>query len=175
MTFPFMPKATAIWLVNNTALTFEQIADFCGMHILEVQAIADGKAALGISEENPIINGQLTKQEIARCENDTSAHLKMTTLPQEILSKSNKKKGGMYVPIAKRREKPAAIMWLVKNYPSISDATIMRLLGTTRTMVGSVRDKTHWDITNIKPKDPVLLGICSQTALDNAVATLEHK
>jgi hypothetical protein len=173
MTFPFMPKATAVWLVNHTSLTFDQIADFCGLHSLEVQGIADGEVAASVTEEDPIINGQLTKEEIARCQKDQYAKLQMTTLPEEMrLQKIKIRRGGTYVPIARRRDKPSAIMWLIKNYPDITDASIMRLLGTTRNLVSSVRNKSHWDIANIKPKDPVLLGICSQSALDSAVANM---
>lgn len=173
MISPFMPKATAMWLVNNTSLTFEQIADFCGLHKLEVQGIADGEVAIGIAGEDPIINGQLTRSEITRCEGDHSAKLKMNTLPANVLVKSAQKKEGKYVPIARRRDKPSAILWLIRNYPDITDADIVRLLGTTKNTVSSVRNKLHWDIANIKPRDPVLLGICSQTALDSMVAHIE--
>jgi hypothetical protein len=174
MTFPFMPKATAVWLVNNTSLTFDQIAEFCGLHRLEIQGIADGEVSINVTEEDPTINGQLTKAEISRCEKDPHAKIQMTTLPEEMRSHKIKgRRGGTYVPIARRRDKPSAIMWLIKNYQDITDASIMRLLGTTRNLVSSVRDKSHWDIANIKPKDPVLLGICSQSALDSAVAGKE--
>lgn len=161
-----------MWLVNNTSLTFEQIADFCGLHKLEVQGIADGEVAVGIAEEDPIINGQLTRAEITRCEKDSSAKLSMKTLPEDVLVKM-KKKESKYVPIARRRDKPSAILWLIRNYPDITDADIVRLLGTTKNTVSSVRNKLHWDAANIKPRDPVLLGICSQTALDEMVAHLE--
>lgn len=173
MTTIFMPKATAMWLVNNTSLTFEQIAEFCSLHTLEVQGIADGEVAVGIAEEDPIINGQLTRSEITRCEKDPSSRLQMNALPEDILLKSAKKKEGKYVPIARRRDKPSAILWLIKNYPDITDADIVRLLGTTKHTVSSVRNKLHWDIANIKPRDPVLLGICSQVALDELVARIE--
>ena len=165
---PFMPKATAIWLVNNTTLTFEQIAKFCQLHLLEVEGIANGEVMTNIAEENPIINGQLTRDEISRCEKDSDAELKINSLPSDIVLKT-KKKSSNYIPVARRRDKPSAIMWLVKNYPDISDADIISLLGSTKRTVASVRDKTYKLINEVTPKDPVLLGLCSQTALDNMV------
>lgn len=168
MTLPLMPKATAVWLVENTALTFEQIAEFCGMHPLEVQGIADGDVSGGIRGLDPIAGGQLNQEEITRCEKDPSARLQILgTAKQYIVQKT---KGSRYTPVARRQDKPDAIAWLVKHYPTMSDAKIAKLVGTTKTTIEAVRGKTHWNSNNIKPRDPVLLGLCTQTHLDAAVA-----
>jgi len=162
-----MPKATAVWLVENTALTFEQIADFCGMHVLEVQAIADGEVATGIVGLDPIANGQLTREEIARCEGDPKARLKMAP-PPEAVPKA-KQKGPRYTPVSKRQERPDAIAWLLRQYPELSDAQICKLVGTTKATLNAVRSKTHWKAASIKPRDPVDLGMCSLEELHGAV------
>lgn len=170
MTLPLMPKATAVWLVENTALSFEQIAEFCGMHPLEVQGIADGEVSGGIRGLDPVAGGQLTAEEIHRCEADATAVLQiMGTAKQYIAQKT---KGSRYTPVARRQDKPDAISWLIKNYPQMTDAQIAKLIGTTKNTIQAVRGKSHWNSTNIKPRDPVLLGLCSQTHLDAAVATI---
>lgn len=161
-----MPKATAIWLIDNTSLTFEQIADFCGLHILEVKGIADGEVANKMQGLNPITSKQLTKEEIERCQKDSKARLKLAEFSVPTVAKSNKRK---YTPIAKRRDKPAAILWIVKHYPELADTQIAKLVGSTKNTVSAIRDRTHWDISNIRPRDPVLIGICTQTALNDLV------
>jgi len=166
---PLMPKATAIWLIDNTTLTFKQIADFCGMHELEVKGIADGEVAVGVIADNPITSGQLDKEEIERCCKDPNAKLQLKlSNAYETVSKV-KKKGAKYTPIARRQDKPDAIYWLIKNFPEIKDSTIIKLIGTTKSTVDAVRNRTHWNMANIRQRDPVLLGICSQTDLDKVV------
>ena len=162
-----MPKATAVWLVQNTTLTFEQIAEFCGLHSLEVQGIADGEVAIGIVGLDPTANGQLTKEEIVRCEADPSARLKMqkATIPLP----ATRTKGPRYTPVSKRQDKPDAIAWMLRHHPELTDTQIQRLIGTTKTTIQKVRDRTHWNSPNIRPKDPVLLGLCTQTDLNGAV------
>lgn len=172
MALPLMPKATAVWLVENTALTFEQIAAFCGLHPLEVQAIADGEVAVGMVGLDPIANGQLTKEEIERCEKDPEARLQLLEpdLPQPVA----RSKGPRYTPVTKRGDKPDAIAWLLKHHPEMSDAQICRLIGTTKPTIQAVRDKTHWNTPNIKPRNPVLLGLCTQRELDEALAKIRR-
>ncbi len=167
MTLPLMPKATAVWLVENTSLTFEQIAEFCGMHPLEVQGIADGEVAIGIVGLDPIANGQLTREEIARVEADKSARLKIVenALPIPVVHG----KGAKYTPVSKRQDRPNAIAWLIRHHPELTDAQVGRLVGTTKSTIQKVRDRTHWDMANIKPQNPVSLGICSQQDLDDAI------
>lgn len=167
MTLPLMPKATAVWLVENTSLTFDQIAEFCGMHPLEVQGIADGEVAIGIVGSDPIASGQLTREEIARCEADKAARLKMieNTLPLPVVHG----KGAKYTPVSKRQDRPNAIAWLVRHHPELTDAQVGRLVGTTKSTIQKVRDRTHWDMANIKPQNPVSLGLCSQQDLDDAI------
>lgn len=169
MTAPLMPKATAVWLIDNTALTFDQIALFCGLHPLEVRGIADGDVASGIKGLDPISTGQLTREEIERCQNDTTAILKLTEKKSDIPA-AKPRSGSKYTPLSKRQERPDAIAWLVRNHSELTDAQIGRLVGTTKTTIVSVRDRTHWNMTNIKPVDPVSLGLCSQIELDEAVA-----
>ena len=168
MTQPLMPKATAVWLVENTALSFEQIANFCGMHPLEIQGIADGDVSGGIRGLDPIASGQLTADEIERCEKDPSASLAIMDTAKQYISR--KTKGSRYTPVARRQDKPDAIAWLVKNFPQMTDAQISKLIGTTKNTIAAVRGKTHWNSSNIKPRDPVLLGLCTQTHLDAATA-----
>ncbi len=167
MALPLMPKATAVWLVENTALSFEQIADFCGLHPLEVQAIADGEVATGIVGLDPIANGQISKGELERCEADSDLRLKLniTDYPQP----RQKPKGARYTPVSKRQDRPDAIAWLLKHHPELSDAQLSKLIGTTKPTIQSVRDKTHWNATNIKPRNPVTLGLCSELDLEKAV------
>lgn len=171
MTLPLMPKATAVWLVENTALTFEQIAEFCGMHPLEVQGIADGDVSGGIRGLDPTANGQLSLDEIKRCEANPKEHLQIAGTAKQYISK--KTKGSRYTPVARRQDKPDAIAWLVKNYPTMSDAQVAKLVGTTKNTIQAVRTKSHWNSSNIKPRDPVFLGLCSQTLLDAAVAKIK--
>ena len=173
MATPLMPKATAVWLIDKTSLSFEQIADFVGMHPLEIQAIADGEVSHGIVGYDPVANGQLTREEIARCEGDTSARLKL--LEPSIPLPKARSKGARYIPVAKRTERPDAIAWLLRNYPQLSDPQIVRLLATTKETIQKVRDKTHPNTANIKPRDPVTLGLCTQTALNEAVATANER
>jgi len=168
MAHPLMPKATAVWLVDNTMLTFTQIAQFCGLHELEVQAIADGDVAVGMQGLDPVKAGAVTAEEVARCEADQNAVLQMVkpNIPQP----KARQKGARYTPVSKRGDRPNAIAWLVKNYPELSDAQISKLIGTTKPTIVSIRDRTHWNSTNIKPENPVGLGLCSAVDLEKAVA-----
>ena len=167
MAAPLMPKATAVWLVENTALTFEQIAEFCNLHPLEIQAIADGEVGIGIQGLDPIVNGELTQEEIDRCVSNPNGRLVQakTRNPQP----RAKPKGARYTPVSKRQDRPDAIAWLLKNYPELGDAQISRLIGTTKPTINSVRDKSHWNAQNIKPQNPVGLGLCSAQDLEKAV------
>jgi hypothetical protein len=173
MDLPLMPKATAVWLVENTALTFEQIADFCGLHGLEVQAIADGEVASGIIGLDPVANGQLSQSEIDRCTADPKARLKLAR--SEFPLPSARPKGPRYTPISKRNDRPDAIAWLLKHYPELSDAQIAKLVGTTKTTINAVRDRSHWNASNIKPRHPIELGMCSEEDLDAAVERARRK
>src|SRR5690606_22008594 len=162
-----MPKATAVWLVDNTALSFEQIAAFCSLHPLEVQGIADGDVAGGIMGVNPIQNGQLTREEIEKAEADPNYRMKVSE--PKVRVAAAKRKGPRYTPISRRNERPNAIKWLVRNHPELKDAQIMRLVGTTKATIESVRESTHWNAANLTAMDPVTLGLCSQIDLDLAV------
>jgi hypothetical protein len=168
-----MPKATAVWLVENTALTFEQIAAFCGLHSLEVKAIADGEVAVGMVGLDPIANGQLSKEEIERCEKNPNGRLQLLVqdLPQPIA----RSKGPRYTPVTKRGDKPDAISWLLKHHPDLSDAQLCRLIGTTKPTIAAVRDRTHWNAQNIKPRSPVLLGLCTSRELEEALAQVVRR
>jgi hypothetical protein len=168
-----MPKATAVWLIDKTALTFEQIAEFCGMHPLEIQAIADGEVAQGINGYDPVANKQVTAEDIARCEKDSSARLRLLP-PADPLPKG-KSKGGRYTPVAKRNDRPDAIAFLLRNYPHLTDAQIIKLLGTTKDTIQKIRDRSHWNSSNIKPRDPVILGLCKQSDLNDAVAAANDR
>jgi uncharacterized protein len=168
MAQPLMPKATAVWLVENTVLTFEQIATFCGMHHLEVQAIADDEVAIGMQGMDPIANGELTQEEIDRCAADPSQQLVQAERKIEI--PVAKQKGARYTPVSKRQDRPDAISWLLKNYPELSDAQISRLIGTTKPTINAIRDKSHWNSANIKQQNPVSLGLCSGEDLEKIVA-----
>ncbi|MBP7189810.1 MAG: DUF1013 domain-containing protein [Rickettsiaceae bacterium] len=162
---PIMPKATAVWLVENTGLTFKQIADFCGMHELEVKGIADGEVAQGIIGMSPVVTGQLTEEEISRASADPKVELHLSVSVMDSLAPA-KKKNTKYTPVARRHEKPDAIYWLLKQCPNIQDAQITKLIGTTKSTIAAIRDRSHWNIKNLRPRDPVLLGICSQSDLD---------
>lgn len=164
---PLMPKATAVWLVENTTLSFEQIASFCGMHPLEVQGIADGEVAQGIIGQDPTILGQVTAEQIAECEKDHSKSLLLAKSAKQYMAP--KTKGTRYTPVARRRDKPDAIAWLVKTHPELTDAQIIKLIGTTKSTIAAIRNRSHWNSSNLKPRDPVLLGICSQVDLNKAV------
>jgi hypothetical protein len=159
-----MPKATAVWLVDNTALTFEQIAQFCNLHPLEVRAIADGESAQGIKGLDPIMNGQLSRDEIAAAEADPERKLKLSE--PKVRVPESKRKGPRYTPLSKRQDRPNAILWLVRNHPELKDAQISRLVGTTKSTIEQIRERTHWNSANLQPLDPVTLGLCSQIDLD---------
>ena len=167
MAQPLMPKATAVWLIENTTLNFEQIADFCGLHPLEVQGIADDEVAIGIVGQDPTANGQLTREEIERCQKDPGSRLKM--LKQDIPMPALRTKGPRYTPVSKRQDKPDAIAWLLRHHPELSDAQVSKLIGTTKQTIAAVRDRSHWNSPNLRPRDPVLLGLCSQGDLNAAV------
>ena len=166
MTLPLMPKATAVWLIEKTALTFTQIAEFCGMHPLEVQAIADGEVAQGIVGYDPVANIQVTADEIKRCEKDDTLRLKLlpSASPQP-----KRGRGARYTPVAKRNDRPDGIAFIIRNYPQLTEAQVGKLMGTTKDTIHKVRDRTHWNSSNIKPRDPVILGLCSQTDLNAAI------
>lgn len=163
---PLMPHATATWLIDNTGLSFEQIAEFCGLHILEVQAMADDLAGSKYTGRDPLHAGELTQEEIDQGQADPSYTLKMHKAPLEV----TRTKGPRYTPVSKRQDKPDGIAWLLRNHPEVSDAQISRLIGTTRNTINAIRERSHWNIQNIQPKDPVTLGLCSQRELDAVVA-----
>lgn len=173
MAQPLMPKATAVWLIENTTLSFEQIAEFCGLHALEVQAIADGEVASGMVGLDPVANGQVAKEEITRCEADPDAKLKM--LHQTLPAPAVRTKGPRYTPVTKRGDKPDGIAWLLKTHPELSDAQISRLIGTTKPTIAAIRDRTHWNSPNIKPRHPAQLGLCSQRELDEAIGQAQAR
>ena len=166
MSQPLMPHATASWLVDNTSLTFVQIAAFCGLHILEVQAIADDTAATKLTGRDPLRSGELTQEEIERGQADPDYRLRMQKEPDQAV----RTKGPRYTPVSKRQDKPDGVAWLIRNHPELSDGQIGRLIGTTRTTIQAIRERSHWNIANIQPKDPVTLGLTSQRELDAAVA-----
>jgi hypothetical protein len=162
---PLMPKATAVWLVENTALSFDQVADFCKLHPLEVKAIADGDAAQGIKGLDPVLTGQLTREQIAEAEADPNRKLKLSD-PKVRIPEAKRKKGPRYTPVSRRQDRPNAILWLVRNHPELKDSQIMRLVGTTKSTIQGIRERTHWNAANLQPMDPVTLGLCSQIDLD---------
>jgi len=168
---PLMPHATASWLVDNTSLSFEQIAEFCGLHILEVQAMADDLASSKYTGRDPVHSGELTHEEIEKGQADSSYALKMQKAPVDV----SRTKGPRYTPVSKRQDKPDGIAWILRNHPEISDAQIGKLIGTTRNTINAIRERSHWNIQNIQPKDPVTLGLCSQRELDAAVAKAAKK
>lgn len=167
MAQPIMPKATAVWLVENTALTFDQVADFCGMHVLEIQAIADGEVAIGIQGRDPLAAGELTQAEIDRCAGDPTKRLKPAE--KTIPTPESRPKGARYTPVSKRQDRPDAIAWLLKNYPELTDGQVCKLVGTTKPTIDKVREKTHWNSPNIKPRNPASLGLCSEGELEKEV------
>jgi len=159
-----MPKATAVWLVDNTALSFDQIAQFCSLHPLEVKAIADGESAQGIKGMDPIMTGQLTRDEIARGEKDANYRLRLSE--PKVRVPESKRRAPRYTPLSKRQDRPNAILWLVRNHPELKDAQISRLVGTTKSTIEQIRERKHWNAANLQPMDPVTLGLCSQIDLD---------
>jgi len=172
MTQILMPKATAVWLIDNTGLTFKQISDFCGLHPLEVEGIADGDVASGIRGADPIANGQVTREEIETAEKDSNYVMKASVFEtaESLTPKTTKKRRGpRYTPLSRRQDRPDAIAWIVRNHPEISDAQISKLIGTTKPTINAIRDRTHWKIGTITPTDPVSLGLCSQIDLDEIV------
>ena len=164
---PIMAKATAVWLVDNTTLTFKQVADFCGLHELEVQGIADGDVAAGVKGFDPIANNQLTAEEISASEKDNKRPLKLKY--NAAAQGEEKRRGPRYTPLSKRQDRPASIFWLVKFHPELSDGQISKLVGTTKPTIQAIRERTHWNINNLEPIDPVALGLCKQSELDAAV------
>ncbi|QKP76810.1 DUF1013 domain-containing protein [Methyloligella sp. GL2] len=175
---PLMPKATAVWLVDNTSLTFDQIAEFCHLHVLEVKGIADGDVAQGIKGMDPISSGQLTREEIRKAEEQSSYRLKLAE-PKVEVPEVKTKKGPRYTPVSRRQDRPNAILWLTKNHPELKDSQVMRLVGTTKPTIQAIRERTHWNSANLQAQDPVTLGLCSQIDLDaevkKAAARLERE
>ena len=164
---PLMPKATAVWLLDNTALSFDQIAEFCKLHPLEIKAIADGDSAQGIKGLDPVATGQLSREQIAEAEANPALSLKLTEPKVAMSSQAHGgKKGPRYTPVSRRQDRPNAILWLVRNHPELKDAAIMRLVGTTKSTIQAIRDRTHWNAVNLAPMDPVTLGLTSQLELD---------
>lgn len=166
---PLMPKATAVWLVENTALSFEQIAEFCGLHVLEVKGIADGDVAQGIKGMDPVTSGQITREEIAAGEADRTHSLRLAEPKVQMPEVSTRSKGPRYTPVSRRHDRPNAVMWLIRNHPEMKDSQIMRLVGTTKPTIQQIRERTHWNSANLVPQDPVTLGLCTQIDLDAEV------
>jgi hypothetical protein len=165
---PLMPKATAVWLVANTSLTFEQIASFCGLHVLEVKGIADGDVAQGIKGLDPVTSGQLTREAIEAAEREPSRDLHLAE-PKVIVPETPSRKGPRYTPVSRRQDRPNAVLWLLRNHPELKDSQIMRLVGTTKPTITQIRERSHWNAPNLTPQDPVTLGLCSQIDLDAEV------
>ena len=165
---PLMPKATAVWLVENTSLTFEQIADFCGLHVLEVKGIADGDVAHGIRGSDPITSGQLTREEIGRAQANPDYRLKLSK-SKVFVPEIRGKRAPKYTPVSRRHDRPNAILWLLRHHPELRDTQIMRLVGTTKSTIEAIRDRTHWNSASLQPQDPVALGLCTQIDLDAEV------
>ena len=170
---PLMPKATAVWLVENTSLSFKQIADFCNLHEVEVQGIADGEVAKGIKAYNPIISGQLTREEIERSSKDVYRSLQL--LKKEINISTKERKKPKYTPLSKRQDRPDAILWLIKNYPELLDTQIAKLIGTTKNTVVSIKKRTYWNFNNLSPKDPIAINLCSQLDLENTLEKAKRR
>ncbi|MBY4893743.1 DUF1013 domain-containing protein [Rhodobacteraceae bacterium N5(2021)] len=173
MNKPIMTKATAVWLVDNTTLSFKQIGDFCGLHELEVQGIADGDVATGVKGFDPLVNNQLTQEEIDAAEKDPNHKLKLKFYSAAV--GEEKRRGPRYTPLSKRQDRPASILWLVKFHPELSDGQVSKLVGTTKPTIQAIRERTHWNINNIQPIDPVALGLCKQSELDAAVQKANAK
>tara|TARA_B100001167_G_scaffold183227_1_gene141609 strand:+ start:203 stop:805 length:603 start_codon:yes stop_codon:yes gene_type:complete len=171
---PLMPKATAVWLVENTKISFKQIADFCNLHELEVKGIADGDVAKGIKAYNPILAGQLTRDEIEKASTDVNKPLILNKKKLNI-SSNPKKKTQKYIPLSKRQDRPDAVVWLIKNFPQLSDTQIAKLIGSTKNTVSLIRNKNYWNISNLSPKDPVVSNLCSQIDIKNAADKADQK
>ena len=171
---PLMPKATAVWLVENTKISFKQIADFCNLHELEVKGIADGDVAKGIKAYNPILAGQLTRDEIEKASTDVNKPLILNKKKLNI-SSNPKKKTQKYIPLSKRQDRPDAVVWLVKNFPQLADSQIAKLIGSTKNTVSLIRNKNYWNISNLSPKDPVVSNLCSQIDIKNAADKADQK
>jgi len=171
---PLMPKATAVWLVENTKISFKQIADFCNLHELEVKGIADGDVAKGIKAYNPILAGQLTRDEIEKASTDVNKPLILNKKKLNI-SSNPKKKTQKYIPLSKRQDRPEAVVWLIKNFPQLSDSQIAKLIGSTKNTVSLIRNKNYWNISNLSPKDPVVSNLCSQIDIKNAADKADQK
>ena len=169
---PFMPKATAVWLVENTKISFKQIAAFCDLHELEVKGIADGDVAKGIKAYNPILAGQLTREEIEESSKDINRPLKLN---KKILDIKSEKKTNKYVPLSKRQDRPEAVLWLTKNYPQLADSQIVKLVGSTKNTVDLIRNKRYWNSSNLSPKDPVVSNLCSQIDIQSAINKADRK
>ncbi|MBT4203416.1 MAG: DUF1013 domain-containing protein [Rhodobiaceae bacterium] len=165
---PLMPKATAVWLVENTTLTFDQIANFCNLHSLEIKGIADGDVAQGIRGMDPIMGGQITRSELELAQKDKN-HVIILNKSDVKLPEIKKKRQPKYMPLSRRQDRPTAIAWLVRNHPELKDSEIIKLVGTTKSTINAIRERSHWNISNIQPQDPVALSLCSQIELDNAV------
>ena len=171
---PFMPKATAVWLVENTTLSFKQIANFCNLHELEIKGIADGDVAKGIKAYNPILAGQLTREEVDICSKDHNRELKLNKKSEEIVVSKDRKKV-RYTPISKRKDRPDSVLWLLKNFPQLSDGQVGKLVGSTKGTVSLIRNRTFWNFSNLTARDPVILGLCTQVNFEKAVAKADRK
>ena len=172
---PFMPKATAVWLVENTTLSFKQIANFCNLHELEVKGIADGDVAKGIKAYNPILAGQLTRDEIDLCSKDQGRPLKLIKKNQEEVVVSKERKKARYTPLSKRKDRPDSVLWLAKNFTQLSDGQVAKLVGSTKGTVGLIRNRTYWNFSNLTPRDPVILGLCSQLQFQKAIEKADRR
>jgi len=172
---PFMPKATAVWLVENTTLSFKQIASFCKLHELEVKGIADGDVAKGIKAYNPILAGQLTREEVDLCSKDNTRFLKINKKTEEVVVVSKERKKVRYTPISKRKDRPDSAFWLVKNFSKLSDGQVAKLVGSTKGTVSLIRNRTFWNLSNLTPKDPVILGLCTQAQFQKAIEKADRR
>jgi len=170
---PFMPKATAVWLIENTTLTFKQIANFCNLHELEIKGIADGDVAKGIKAYNPILAGQLSRQEIDSCSKDTNRNLTLNKTTEDVEVKERKKP--KYTPLSKRQDRPDAILWLCKNYPEINDGQISKLVGSTKGTVSLIRKRSYWNFSSLKARDPVILALCTQEVFEQALEKAKRR
>ena len=172
---PFMPKATAVWLVENTTISFKQIANFCKLHELEVKGIADGDVAKGIKAYNPILAGQLTREEINACSKDHKKPLKLSKSNEEVIIVSKERKKVKYTPLSKRKDRPDSVLWLVKNFSKLSDGQIAKLIGSTKGTVALIRNRSFWNFSNLVAKDPVILGLCSQLQFEKAIEKADRR
>ena len=171
---PFMPKATAVWLVENTTLSFKQIANFCNLHELEIKGIADGDVAKGIKAYNPILAGQLTREEVDLCSKDHNRELKINKKKEDIVVSEGRKKA-RYTPISKRKDRPDSVLWLLKNFPQLSDGQIAKLVGSTKGTVSLIRKRSYWNFSNLKPRDPVILALCTQEMFEKSLAKAKRR